>query len=58
MKKNIIFQVTLYVPTQLTDEEINDFITSALKSEPGFYMPNEPQSEIELLGVQNALKGA
>ena len=58
MKKNVIFQVTLHVPPQLTDDDIKAFLESAVKSEPGFYMPNEPQSEIELLGVQNALTGA
>lgn len=49
--KMMIVQVTLYVPKEMTVADTKDFVEKALQSEPGHYMPEDPQSEVQLIQV-------
>lgn len=49
--KHMFFQVTLYVPNEMTTMEAKDFIETALQAEPGHHAPEDPRSEVQTLQV-------
>ena len=49
--RRVTYVVTLVVPTEMPNREIREFITTALKSEPGHHRPEDHKSEVKVWSI-------
>ncbi len=49
--RRVTYVVTLVVPIGMPNAEVREFVTTALKSEPGHHRPEDPKSEVTVWSI-------